>query len=186
VTGKARAPKGRKARAAEAARKAAKRVRRPRARAEGVREGARVLTALQPKAPAEAAPAPQEGALRRVRVGRRGGESRTTCPVCGKPGWLERRERASPRGVRVYYYVVHSEKTDQGRVLFRHYLGPETYIFGPLRLQAAMSPRYFLEYAKGLLEKMTPSELLELREEIDRRLSAPQTALGPEGEGGNA
>jgi len=174
VTGKARRSKGRKGRAARAARKAIRRARKPRERArEKAAEAAPAPSAVLPVTPSVTA-APQEGALRRVRVGRRGGESRTVCPVCGKPGWLERRERASPRGVRVYYYVVHSEKTDQGRVLFRHYLGPETYVFGPLGLKAAISPRYFLDYAKGLLEKMGPSELLELREEIDRRLSAPE------------
>lgn len=178
MTGRARRAKGRRGRAARAARKAARRARKAREKAA---EAAPALPAVP-----SAAPAPQEGALGRVRVGRKRGESRTVCPACGKPGWLERRERASPRGVRVYYYVVHSEKTDQGRALFRHYLGPETYVFGPLGLKAAVSPRYFLEYAKGLLEKLGPPELLELRDEIDRRLSAPQTALGPEGEGGNA
>jgi hypothetical protein len=145
--------------------------RRPR-RAEG-----RAEAGAKPEAEAKAIP--EAGAAITAEAGapviRRRGEAKRICPICGLPGWLERRVRVTGRGEQVYYYMVHVEKADGGRRFRRCYLGPDVYRaaqrINPITLTGALDPGRFLRYSIELLDKLNLEELETLRSRIDERIA---------------
>jgi hypothetical protein len=116
---------------------------------------------------------------------RRRGEAKRICPICGLPGWLERRVRVTGRGEQVYYYMVHVEKADGGRRFRRCYLGPDVYRaaqrINPITLTGALDPGRFLRYSLELLDKLTLEELETLRSRIDERIAILRGEAGAHG-----
>jgi hypothetical protein len=160
--------------------------RRPRKAEEGAEAGAKLEAEAKAIPGAGASITAGEAAEAGAPVIRRRGEAKRICPICGLPGWLERRVRVTGRGEQVYYYMVHVEKADGGRRFRRCYLGPDVYRaakrINPITLTGALDPGRFLRYSLELLDKLTLEELETLRSRIDERIAILRGEAGAHGQ----